>query len=116
MSTIIRGKPKWLPTTCQECNRSGLRQVIDCEHYDPSLQFALVKRHSECPFQPYQAAWDSGTFECMHCGERAVVWQSDFDFEDYGLEGKGFIHVCQCMACGAMVEYYISCEDEEDDR
>ena len=30
-----------------------------------------------------------GTYECFHCGQRAVVWGADFDPEDYGREGEG---------------------------
>lgn len=112
MSTIIRGKPKWLPVSCGHCNESGLREVIGCEHYNPTFS-GYAKKSSECPFEPYQAAWDSGTFECMNCGERAVVWQSDFTFEDYGLEGEGVVHVCTCGNCGAEIEYYCGEQDEE---
>ena len=54
-------------------------------------------------------------FECFHCGERAVVWQSDFDFEDFGYEGKGIVQVLKCSNCGADIEYRIS-EGVEDDH
>lgn len=50
-------------------------------------------------------------YECFNCGEHAVVWQNDFSFEDYGLEGEGIIHVLHCSACGAYIEYYIGDED-----
>ena len=46
-------------------------------------------------------------YECFNCGHRSVYWQADFDFEDYGLEGDGIIHVCHCDNCGADVEYYV---------
>ena len=26
-------------------------------------------------------------YECFHCLSRSVVWDSDFTFEDYGLDG-----------------------------
>ena len=57
-------------------------------------------------------------YECFHCGHRAVTWDADFDFEDYGLDGEGFIHCCHCNYCGARIEYYISTsnEDEEDEE
>ena len=32
-------------------------------------------------------------YECFHCGERSVIWQSDFTFEDFGYEGDGIVHV-----------------------
>lgn len=53
-------------------------------------------------------------FECFHCMSRSVVWDADFDFEDYGIPGKGVIHECHCTNCGAEITYYIRCDDEED--
>lgn len=26
-------------------------------------------------------------YECFHCGHRAVIWQSDYMFEELGYEG-----------------------------
>ena len=34
-------------------------------------------------------------YECFHCGARAVIWDADFNFEDYGLEGEGIIHLLE---------------------
>lgn len=48
----------------------------------------------------------SGMYQCFNCGQYAVVWMNDFDFEDYGIEGEGIVHVCQCSNCGAEIEYY----------
>lgn len=45
-------------------------------------------------------------YECFHCGERAVVWDADFDFSDYGLDGEGVVHECHCQNCGAEITYY----------
>ena len=53
-------------------------------------------------------------YECFHCLSRSVVWDNDFSFEEYGIGGEGIIHVCHCANCGAIIEYYIS--DEEDDN
>lgn len=55
-------------------------------------------------------------YECFHCGCVAVVWDADFDFEDFGREGDGIVHVCHCENCGAEIEYYVSVGDEEDDE
>lgn len=52
-------------------------------------------------------------YECFHCLHRAVIWDADFSFEDYCLEGEGLIHVLHCSNCGAEIEYSISFEDEE---
>ena len=57
-----------------------------------------------------------GTYECFHCGSQSVVWQSDFSFEDYGLEGEGIINVCHCTNCGAHIEYYISLEEDDENE
>lgn len=53
-------------------------------------------------------------YECFHCGEKAVIWDSDFSFEDYGIDGEGIIHVCHCTSCGAEIEYRIKLGDDED--
>ena len=53
--------------------------------------------------------------ECFHCGCNTVVWQADFDFEDYCLEGQGIVHVCHCVNCGADIEYGIPIPDEDDE-
>ena len=54
-------------------------------------------------------------YECFHCCAKAVVWQADFSFEDYGMEGEGIIHVCKCANCGADIEYYISLDDPDEE-
>jgi transcription elongation factor Elf1 len=52
-------------------------------------------------------------YECFHCGERAVVWQNDYSFEDYGIEGEGIIHDLRCSNCGAAITYEIKEDDDE---
>lgn len=54
-------------------------------------------------------------FECFHCLQRSVIWQSDFDFSDYGYEGEGIVHVCLCTNCGADIEYRVPLGITEDD-
>lgn len=49
-------------------------------------------------------------FECFHCGERAVIWDADFSFEDFCYEGEGIVHVCHCNHCGADIEYRVPIE------
>ncbi len=51
-------------------------------------------------------------YECFHCCEKAVIWDADFTFEDYGYEGDGLIHVCHCTNCGAEIEYRIPLDDD----
>lgn len=52
-------------------------------------------------------------YECFHCGARAVTWDADFDFEDYGYGGEGIIHECHCNNCGALVTYAIPLPDAD---
>lgn len=54
-------------------------------------------------------------YECFHCGHKAVIWGADFDFEDYGMEGKGIIHECSCTNCGASITYYCPIEESDED-
>lgn len=55
-------------------------------------------------------------YQCFNCGEYAVYWNGDFDYEDYGLDGEGIVHECTCRNCGALITYYcpIDMEGEND--
>ena len=48
-----------------------------------------------------------GVFECFHCGQRSVIWDCDYDYEDFGYEGEGIVQVLHCDNCGARIEYLI---------
>lgn len=50
-------------------------------------------------------------YECFHCGARAVYWSSDFNFEDFGYDGEGIVHICYCSNCGAEIEYRVPVEN-----
>jgi hypothetical protein len=54
-------------------------------------------------------------YQCFHCLENTVGWDSDFDFEDFGLEGEGIVHILHCSNCGAEIEYYVKTGDPEDE-
>lgn len=45
---------------------------------------------------------------------RAVIWDNDFSFEDYGYDIDGIIHECHCTNCGARITYEIPLDVEED--
>lgn len=45
-------------------------------------------------------------YECFNCGMRAVIWDADFDFSDYGLDEDGIVHECHCTNCGAQITYF----------
>lgn len=53
-------------------------------------------------------------YQCFHCGAYAVIWDADFDYEDYGLEGDGIVHACHCGKCGARITYEIPINDNDD--
>lgn len=53
-------------------------------------------------------------YQCFHCGHYAVIWQADFDFEDYGYDGGGIVQNCLCTNCGAKIEYRIAFPEQED--
>lgn len=55
-------------------------------------------------------------YECFHCGALAVIWDSDFSYEDYGYDGEGIIHVCHCTNCGAEIEYRIPIEENDGNK
>lgn len=54
-------------------------------------------------------------YECFHCGCRAVIWDSDFSFDDCGYEGDGIVQFLHCTHCGAEIEYRIPFSDEEEE-
>lgn len=43
--------------------------------------------------------------KCFICGSE-VRWNSDFDYEDLGIEGVGIVHIYSCPQCGADIEVY----------
>lgn len=54
-------------------------------------------------------------YQCFHCGNYSVIWDADFDFEDYGYEGEGIVQNCHCTQCGAEIQYKIPCNDSQED-
>ena len=55
-------------------------------------------------------------YECFHCGACAVIWDCDYSFEDFGYEGEGIVQVCHCENCGAQIEYWIKCKEDDDEN
>ena len=53
-------------------------------------------------------------YEWVHCGEKAVIWDNDFSFEDFGMDGQGIVHCCHCTNCGADVYYYVKVDNDEE--
>lgn len=54
-------------------------------------------------------------YECFHCCREAVIWDSDFSFEEMGYEGEGIVHICHCTKCGAEIEYRVAIKKEDTD-
>lgn len=52
--------------------------------------------------------------ECFHCGEKAVIWDSDYEFSDLGYEGTGIIHLLHYTHCGAEIEYAIKEKEDKE--
>ena len=51
---------------------------------------------------------NKGVYQCFHCLHNTVCWNCDYDFEDFGYDGEGIVHICTCSNCGAEIEYRIS--------
>lgn len=54
-------------------------------------------------------------YQCFHCLSFSVCWDGDFDFEDFGYEGEGIVHMCHCANCGAEIEYRVPVRGDEDE-
>lgn len=54
-------------------------------------------------------------YECFHCGHRSVIWDADFNTEDYGYDRPGIVHDCHCCNCGAIIQYIIFIDNEEEE-
>ena len=54
-------------------------------------------------------------YQCFNCLHNTVIWDNDYDFEDYEYEGEGIVHVLHCAYCGAEIEYRVPIEEEKDD-
>lgn len=53
-------------------------------------------------------------YQCFHYLSDSVIWDADFDFDDFGYEGQGVVHICHCTNCGAEIEYRVPISDDED--
>tara|TARA_R110002051_G_scaffold221804_4_gene285409 strand:+ start:2952 stop:3104 length:153 start_codon:yes stop_codon:yes gene_type:complete len=47
---------------------------------------------------------------CWHC-KAELIWNSDFDFEDYGLEEEGIVTHLSCPECPANVDVYLPSDE-----
>jgi len=44
--------------------------------------------------------------KCWHC-ESKMIWGSDFDYDDYGLDGDGIVSELSCSECEATCTVYL---------
>lgn len=58
----------------------------------------------------------AGTYQCFHCLQNTVIWDNDFDGEDYGYEEPGILHVLHCTNCGAQITYWCPDDPEGEDN
>lgn len=91
-----------------------LKEYYSC--WDVTEDGKKVKRIFDEIVDRQPSVNDSGTYQCAHCLSYSVIWDSDFDFEDFGYEGEGIIHICHCTNCGAEIEYRIPIVGEEKDE
>ena len=52
---------------------------------------------------------------CWYCNGK-MIWQSDFNFEDYGREGEGIVTILTCSECEVRAEFSSKPEENSDDR
>lgn len=52
---------------------------------------------------------------CWFCGGN-MSWESDADFEDYGINGDRIVASLTCSECGATAEFYTKREEEQDEE
>ena len=50
---------------------------------------------------PYEGFVDTRSFAtCWWCGHK-LIWQNDFEKDDWGIHGEGMVTVLICSGCGA---------------
>ena len=54
-------------------------------------------------------------YECYYCGKRAVIWQNDYDYEDFECEGEGIVQTYHCTHCGAEIDCRIPIHTADED-
>lgn len=55
-------------------------------------------------------------FECFRCGCKSLVWQNDYDTEDFGYEGEGIVSLLTCSneKCRSEVQVTTFFENDEE--
>ena len=50
---------------------------------------------------------------CWFCGHE-LIWNNDFDYEDFELGGEGIVTVMTCPYCEAQWEGYLPLNEEDE--
>ena len=53
--------------------------------------------------------------DCWNCGTE-MIWNSDIDFDDRGMDGDGYIALHSCPACLTWTETYVPSTVEVDNK
>lgn len=51
---------------------------------------------------------------CVNCNSESVAHKNTFTFDEYGLTGKGFVEVYECLDCRTLM--IVALEDATDER
>ena len=54
-----------------------------------------------------------GKMKCWNC-YAPLIWNADFTYEDYGLEGEGIVTTLSCSKCKADVEVHLPLGEEDE--
>jgi len=50
---------------------------------------------------------------CWFCNGK-VIWNCDYSFDDYGIEGDGIVAALTCSNCNAFFEGYLRVDEDEE--
>lgn len=91
-------------------------RLIDADALIDSLKGKTVVDLETIKNAPTITARTGQMYECFNCLHDSVIWDSDFMYEEFGLEGEGIVHCCHCVHCGAEITYYVPIEGESEDE
>lgn len=51
---------------------------------------------------------------CWYC-HTPLIWENDFLFEDFNIDGEGIVTILTCPCCHAMWQGYIGLSKDEEE-